>query len=236
MGLYLRKSQAERAKEQINWKDFKMQNNVKISDMKIQQYLNDHIQLSEDDKYPTISLLNVKSHYNNNKGDVIFTFYNYKKDEEWSICYNERLNLWTTKYSWTPLYSENINNIFYSLDKKRAEILAIIFDNKRGKRGVTTTENEWDLSGNFITEITLDNYKHVDEWVANVIGIKTSYISDKEIDLSLSPDLVNMTYDVENKKFLLTLDKSKLDEAGFELLEYKYEEAPLYLFRNVTDN
>ena len=31
-----------------------------ISDMKIQQYLNDHIQLSEDDKYPTISLLNVK--------------------------------------------------------------------------------------------------------------------------------------------------------------------------------
>lgn len=27
-----------------------------------------------------------------------------------------------------------------------------------------------------------------------------------------------------------------LDEAGFELLEYKYEEAPLYLFRNVTDN
>jgi hypothetical protein len=64
-----------------------------ISDMKIQQYLNDHIQLSEDDKYPTISLLNVKSHYNNHKGDVIFTFYNYKKDEEWSICYNERLNL-----------------------------------------------------------------------------------------------------------------------------------------------
>jgi len=53
-----------------------------ISDMKIQQYLNDHIQLSEDDKYPTISLLNVKSHYNNHKGDVIFTFYNYKKDEE----------------------------------------------------------------------------------------------------------------------------------------------------------
>jgi hypothetical protein len=64
-----------------------------ISDMKIQQYLNDHIQLSEDDKYPMISLLNVKTHYNNHKGDVIFTFYNNKKDIEWSICYNERLGL-----------------------------------------------------------------------------------------------------------------------------------------------
>jgi len=41
--------------------------------------------------------------------------------------------------------------------------LAIIFDNKRGKRGVTTSENEWDLSGDFTTEVTLDNYKHVDE-------------------------------------------------------------------------
>lgn len=198
-----------------------------ISDIKIQQYLNDHIQLSEDDKYPTISLLNVKSHYNNHKGDVIFTFYNYKKDEEWSICYNERLNLWTTKYSWTPLYSENINNVFYSLDKKRAEILAIIFDNNRGKRGVTTTENEWDLSGNFTTEITLDNYKHVDEWTANVVGIKTSYISDKEIDLSLSTDLVNMTYDVENKKFLLTLDKSKL-EFEVSTIEDLNTPVPLY--------
>ena len=198
-----------------------------ISDMKIQQYLNDHIQLSEDDKYPTISLLNVKSHYNNHKGDVIFTFYNYKKDEEWSICYNERLSLWTTKYSWTPLYSENINNIFYSLDKKRAEILAIIFDNKRGKRGVTTTENEWDLSGDFTTEIILDNYKHVDEWTANVVGIKTSYISDKEIDLSLSTDLVNMAYDVENKKFLLTLDKSKL-ESEVSTIEDLNTPVPLY--------
>ena len=27
------------------------------------------------------------------------------------------------------------------------------------------------------------------------VGIKTSYISDKEIDLSLSTDLVNMTYE-----------------------------------------
>lgn len=32
-----------------------------------------------------------------------------------NICYNERQNLWTTKYDWTPIVSENINNNFYSI-------------------------------------------------------------------------------------------------------------------------
>lgn len=49
--------------------------------MKIQRYLNDHIKLDETDKYPIISLRNVKTHYNNYKGDVMFTFYNAGKDE-----------------------------------------------------------------------------------------------------------------------------------------------------------
>jgi hypothetical protein len=61
------------------------------------------------------------------------------------------------------LYSENVNNVFYSLDKKRAEILAVIFDNRHGKRGITTSNNEWDLSGNFTTDIVINDYKHVDE-------------------------------------------------------------------------
>jgi hypothetical protein len=40
------------------------------------------------------------------------------------------------------LASENINNTFYSLDKKRAEILAIIFNNRTGKGGIKTSKNE----------------------------------------------------------------------------------------------
>jgi hypothetical protein len=50
--------------------------------MKIQRFLNDHIQLEELDKYPIIGLRNVKSHYNNYKGDVMFTFYNFTQNEE----------------------------------------------------------------------------------------------------------------------------------------------------------
>ncbi|MDY5928433.1 MAG: hypothetical protein SPJ27_01565 [Candidatus Onthovivens sp.] len=49
--------------------------------MKVQQFLNDHIKLKELDKYPLIALRNVKTHYNNYKGDIMFTFYNESQDE-----------------------------------------------------------------------------------------------------------------------------------------------------------
>lgn len=127
-----------------------------ISDMKIQRFLNDNIKLNELDKYPIIALKNVKTHYNNYKGDVMFTFYNFSEDKEWNLCYNERMNKWITKYSWTPLYSENINNVFYSLDKKRAEILSIIYDNRNTTSGIRTKNNIWDPSEDtFITELKL---------------------------------------------------------------------------------
>jgi hypothetical protein len=50
--------------------------------MKIQKFLNDNIKLREEDKYPTIALRNVKTHYNNYKGDVMFTFYNFTENTE----------------------------------------------------------------------------------------------------------------------------------------------------------
>lgn len=89
-----------------------------ISDMKIQQYLNIHIKLDEMNKYTTLTELNVKTHYNAFKGDVMFTFYNSSKKECWNICFNERLNMWVSRYDWTPLLSENIDNIFYSFGLK----------------------------------------------------------------------------------------------------------------------
>lgn len=32
-----------------------------------------------------------------------------------NICFNERQNLWTTRYDWAPTISENINGTFYSI-------------------------------------------------------------------------------------------------------------------------
>lgn len=89
-----------------------------ISDMKIQRFLNDNISLQEGDKNTDIGIINIKTHYNSYKGDLMFTFY--KNDKKWNICYNERSGMWITKYSWIPLLSENINNIFYSYNLENA--------------------------------------------------------------------------------------------------------------------
>lgn len=113
-----------------------------ISDMRVQQFLNDHIKLKELDKYPLIALRNVKTHYNNYKGDIMFTFYNESQDESWNLCYNERMDTWITKYSWIPLCSENIDNIFYSLDRKRNITDALIYKNQVDDRCVYSDKYE----------------------------------------------------------------------------------------------
>lgn len=35
----------------------------------------------------------------------------------YNICFNERQSLWTTRYDWCPIVSENVNGEFYSLQK-----------------------------------------------------------------------------------------------------------------------
>lgn len=135
------------------WRYSNSQGLEMISDMKIQHFLNEHLKLSESDKYPTIALKNVKTHYNNYKGDVMFTFYNDSEDEVWNFCFNERMNKWITRYSWTPLYSANIDNIFYSFDQSRSEVLAHIYNNRNCTYGLRCFINE--ISNIGITEFPL---------------------------------------------------------------------------------
>ena len=180
-----------------------------ISDMKIQRFLNDNISLSESDKYPIIALKNVKTHYNNYKGDVMFTFYNFGKNKEWNVCFNERMNKWITKYSWTPLYSENINNIFYSLDKKRAEILSHIYNNKNTNYGIRTTNNEWklvdgDLSNKFESELTLLGNDRYTDFNVSIDRVTSSYITSEGIEEYF--DLDKNVFKVENKKLTWNIE------------------------------
>lgn len=84
-----------------------------ISDMHIESLLNDTM---NNDYDIAIGEEDVRTHYNSFKGDIIFTWYN--GDKQISICYNERQQLWVTKYDWVPIVSENNNGEFYSLQKK----------------------------------------------------------------------------------------------------------------------
>lgn len=100
-----------------------------LSDFKVNKFLIDNITLSERENHPTIGLRNVKTHYNNNKKDIIFTFYDdiYKDEENvWSLCYNELLGAFVTFYSWVPSFSENIDTKFFTFNRDTAKQLALL--------------------------------------------------------------------------------------------------------------
>ena len=100
-----------------------------LSDFKVNKFLIDNITLGERELYPTVGLKNVKTHYNNNKKDVMFTFYDdVFKDEEkaWNLCYNELLGSFITFYSWIPSYSANIDTKFFTFDRDTSKQLSLL--------------------------------------------------------------------------------------------------------------
>ena len=100
-----------------------------ISDFKVNKFLIENLNIGEREKTPIIGIRNVKTHYNNNKKDVMFTFYNtiYKEEEKvWNLCFNELLNQFITFYSWVPSYSENIDTQYFSFNRKTSQIMSLI--------------------------------------------------------------------------------------------------------------
>ena len=100
-----------------------------LSDFKVNEFLNKNITLSENELYPVVGIKNVKTHYNNNKKDVMFTFYDdvYEDYENvWNLCYNELLSEFVTFYSWVPSYSENIDTQFFSFDRNTSKWLTLL--------------------------------------------------------------------------------------------------------------
>lgn len=98
-----------------------------ISDMKVQEFLNNNITLGERELTPKIGIRNVKTVYNAFKHDVLFTFYDntYGFEEKvWNLCWNEILERFITFYSWVPSYMENINNIPFSFNRDVSKWIA----------------------------------------------------------------------------------------------------------------
>ena len=98
-----------------------------ISDFKVNKFLVDNLSLSERETTPIIGIRNVKTHYNANKNDVMFTFYDQKygfEDKTWNLCYNEITKSFITFYSWLPSYSANIDNIFFTFDRSVSKYIA----------------------------------------------------------------------------------------------------------------
>ena len=123
-----------------------------ISDMKVQEFLNNNITLSERELTPIIGVRNIKTLYNSYKHDIMFTFYDNLHgihEKSWNLCYNEILGIFTTFYSWIPSEMPSIDNIPFSFD--RTTVKAI------GKLGISDHGNDFSdgvtLSNNVITNI-----------------------------------------------------------------------------------
>ncbi len=171
-----------------------------ISDFKLNKFLVDNITLTEKELTPIIGVRNVKTHYNANKGDVMFTFYDNQygiEEKVWNLCWNEITQSFTTFYSWVPSYSENIDNIFFSFDRETSKAIA-----KLGTSQVGSTNAD----GIVLTNVILDN-----EYKTNIAGLVNR----------IKPDIGDITYKYtiikdpyENYKYFTLTDDNILTFIG----------------------
>lgn len=210
-----------------------------ISDMSIQRFLNENIDLNESQMSPVIGSVNVKTHYNNYKGDVMFTFYN--GNRVWNICYNERLGKWTTRYSWTPIVSENIDNRFismdlnsakwmYSMDKYNRNVPSpyLMLDDSDASKGPRYTLQ--DVTGhNESTLLTLKylygvNNETIDDIV--IYGVHLRYIQDNEVRSIYVPFNCLEKHSIEGDGVYYTISDSVIKYQGFKIDDDAYIEVP----------
>lgn len=208
-----------------------------ISDMKVQRFLNDNIKLSEEDKKPIIGAKNVKTHFNNFKGDIMFTFYNTSNNTNWNLCYNERMDKWITRYSWTPLYSENIDNIFYSIDQRNASIYGCIYNNISNNYGIRTDKHEANESG-MSANITLapDTSAFNSDFTVTLNSITTAYADDNDHVYNI--EIPNLTHNLDLKNCPISINNKTVSVGSLKELQEYFSPVsslpPVYYILNVT--
>lgn len=234
-----------------------------LSDQKVNKFLNQFITLSEFDTSQYNGHLNVKTHYNEFKHDVIFTFikdkptykisigiqdalnaarmselqklfniqsydvkpwtsdgnniftaiicnekgqkvqedtyvvrsgkiyynnldtgYNaeitWDSGTQWSLCYNELQQQFTTFYDWYPYFSENVNNIFFSFDQEKVEE---VYANQNKKDRIVVT-----IDGQ-AGETFRSNKNSFDNAFNQQLDIQYWYTTNKELQLQITPSI-----------------------------------------------
>ena len=185
-----------------------------LSDQIVQRFLNENITLSETDKNPVLALTNVKTHFNNFKGDVMFTFYDDNKC--WNLCYNERIDRFVTRYSWSPLFSENIQNSYVSIDKENIVPYALVADTITKKNGLRLVGS----SSEYIFKYKKEEVPYLHEfqededtvWSENTCRIRRAFRLHGFNDMynAVEAKILSLSYpewDYENNKInIVTLD------------------------------
>ena len=174
-----------------------------ISDNKVNKYLVDNISLGERENTPIIGVRNIKTHYNANKSDVMFTFYNSTygfQEKAWNLCWNEILQQFVTFYSWIPSYSANIDNQFYSFNRDTSKAIAKL----SGYDGIYFNYN----NDNFTNIINLTKESFSSNFAITIQGINNRFIpSGATIKYTLVEDnSLNRLFEINSNVITLKQD------------------------------
>ena len=211
-----------------------------ISDFKVNKFLVDNLSLSERETTPIIGIRNVKTHYNANKNDVMFTFYDQKygfEDKAWNLCYNEITKSFITFYSWLPSYSANIDNIFFTFDRSVSKYIAKLGLNDM----MSNSKSGLVVSANILPVNSLGKNMNV---IMSIKGIYDRYIPENigqtKVTLEILPGLnhsekyVQFQYFTQEKdsvvsKSSMVLSNINIDSSG------NIEEGKAYIEVKISD-
>ena len=205
-----------------------------ISDFKVQKFLNDNILLSEREITPSIALRNIKTHFNSYKQDIIFTFYDLTRNNEetlWSLCYNEKLARWITRYDWIPLTSSAISNIFFSYDRNSARNIALLgYSDKDNISSEGVVFDDIELStGNLTKQMSLKFLNTPDETLIhynNYYTVTYSLVNPNNPDEDLSM--------FNNNEFSIT--NNNITFTGNSLNKFIYQLKIFVILRDKSGN
>lgn len=188
---------------------------VIISDQKVEKFLIDNIDLSELTMKPYIGHINVKTHYNAFKHDVIFTYYNdipidangQKLTNEYDIekatwtDLQKKIDHWETGKLWSLCWNEATQcfQTFYDwtpIESANIDNIYFSFDREAANEITTTTSKEirlpndgykgnFQIYGHLMNANVYDNIKNKQETVYRVKA-KSTVTSSIEYDVSKS--------------------------------------------------
>ena len=208
-----------------------------ISDMKVQEFLNQNITLSERELTPVLGIRNVKTLYNAFKHDIMFTFYDNlygTHEKSWNLCYNEILQIFTTFYSWIPSDMVNIDNIPFSFNRDTVKAIAKLGISDHGNdfsEGITLTNNvlniiqdndkfDYDISDKTLHKYFINKQGQKEEFeinsedLQNIIS-KTNFIGFLNLDNRILPD--------EKTKYHVSYELMRDNQQNYKMFEIQNE-------------
>ena len=204
-----------------------------ISDMKVQEFLNQNITLSERELTPILGIRNVKTLYNAFKHDIMFTFYDNLygiHEKSWNLCYNELLQIFTTFYSWIPSDMVNIDNIPFSFNRDTVKAIAKLGISDHGNdfsEGITLTNNvlnviqdnnkfDYDISDKTLHKYFINKQGQKEEFEINSedlqnITSETNFIGFLDLDNRILPD--------EKTKYHVSYELMRDNQQNYKMFE-----------------